>query len=405
MLIVQLVVLAILVAGTHGGSGRLAKPCPTDFVSFYAAGRLADGSEPSLVYDQASHFRAEEAATAEGIDYVHFFYPPVYLLICGPLAHLPYLAAFVLFELVSTAFCLIVLRMIVGGALEEWWLPAASFSPLIWNLGIGQNACLTAGLFGLGTWLLHRRRPVLAGLVLSCLLFKPHAGMLVPVALAAAGCWRAFGAAAAGASGLALLSGLVFGRQAWLSFFGAIVDARHVFAAGQAVPFVGTGSVYGAVRMLGAGPAAALATECAVTVVVSCAIAWSWRKPDDGGSRYATLISGTLLVMPVVLFYDTVSLLVAGAWLLKAGRADGVWSGERSVLAAIWLCGLLCYPMTRLTHVPMAACMSTACFGLAVLRQARRPSRLPNGNEDGARSRPGSPLLSTSTLDCRVTAD
>src|SRR5947209_14117990 len=96
LLCLELALFAFFVAGTHGWIVPLDRPTTTDFASFYAAGALADAGTPELAYNHAAHLAAEEAATAPGIEYQFFNYPPVYLLICAALASLPYLVAFCL---------------------------------------------------------------------------------------------------------------------------------------------------------------------------------------------------------------------------------------------------------------------------------------------------------------------
>src|SRR5580692_11719990 len=113
LLVIEVAVFSFLVAGTHGWIVPLDKPCTTDFVSFYAAGSLADAGTPALAYDQAAHLATEEAITAPGIKYQFFFYPPVYLLICAALARLPYLVAFVTFAAASLGAYLLVARRIL----------------------------------------------------------------------------------------------------------------------------------------------------------------------------------------------------------------------------------------------------------------------------------------------------
>jgi len=98
LLAIEVALFAFLVAGTHGWITPLDKPTTTDFASFYAAGALANTGTPQLAYDHAAHLAAEEAVAAPGIEYQYFNYPPVFLILCAGLAHLPYLPAFVLFE-------------------------------------------------------------------------------------------------------------------------------------------------------------------------------------------------------------------------------------------------------------------------------------------------------------------
>src|SRR3984893_794966 len=137
-----------MAAGTPGLIVPLAKPTSTDFVSFYAAGSLADAGTPQLAYDRAEHYSAEERATAVGIDYNFFFYPPPFLLLCAILARLPYIAAFLIFEAASLALYLFVARRMLGDRDRAILVCLLASPPVLWAVGLGQNAFLTAGLFG-----------------------------------------------------------------------------------------------------------------------------------------------------------------------------------------------------------------------------------------------------------------
>src|ERR1700751_1143225 len=148
LLALEILIALFLVAGTYGLIVPLTKPLTTDFVSFYAAGTLTDAGTPQLVYDQAWHHAAEEQATVPGIEYNYFYYPPVFLLVCGLLGHLPYLMAFFSFEIITLLLFLLVARNILK---EDCWpalLPVVTFPIVLWNFGFGQNAFLTAALFG-----------------------------------------------------------------------------------------------------------------------------------------------------------------------------------------------------------------------------------------------------------------
>ena len=91
LLVLEAAIFVFLVAGTHGLVVPLGQPTTTDFVSFYAAGDLADSGTPAAAYDQAAHYAAEERTTQPGIGYQFFYYPPVFLMLCAALARAPYL--------------------------------------------------------------------------------------------------------------------------------------------------------------------------------------------------------------------------------------------------------------------------------------------------------------------------
>ncbi len=381
MLACQLVVFVAIVLALYGLFTRLDRTFTTDFVSFYSAGFLANGAHPALVYNRAVHFAIEQAIVAPDIRYFHFFYPPVFLLICGLLAHLPYVTAFIVFDTTTTIACILAVRAITGMQNRDCVLTVLSFSPLLWNVGFGQNACLTAALFGFGTLLLERRRPIAAGLVLSCLMFKPHTGLLIPVALVASRSWRAFASATMGVLLLVAISALMFGIQPWRLFVTAIMHAEGQFAGEHVAPFVALASVFGAGRMVGLPSSMSFSGEVLVSCLVVVAVWRTWRKPVTSGVRYAVLVAGTQLIMPVILFYDTTWLVVAAAWLVRDQRAIGALEGESAGLALIWLLGLMCYPMTLAWHLPLAVGMEAGLFAL-VLRRANAASHLPNGNAD-----------------------
>ena len=172
LLAAQLAGFAFIVAGTHGWIVPVTRPTTTDFVSFYAAGALADQGLPALAYDGAAHLAAEERATAAGIAYQFFNYPPVYILLCAALAKLPYLVAFVVFEAATLVFYLAVVFRILGERSGTAFVVLLGFPMVFWNIGLGQNAFLTAGLFGAATMLVDRR-PIAAGLLFGALCYKP----------------------------------------------------------------------------------------------------------------------------------------------------------------------------------------------------------------------------------------
>ena len=86
------------------------------------------------------------------------------------------------------------------------------------NTLVGQNGFLTAALIG-GTLYLMPVRPVLAGICLGLLSYKPQYGLLFPLVLIAASQWTVFITAGVTAIALAFASWLAFGTESWQAFF------------------------------------------------------------------------------------------------------------------------------------------------------------------------------------------
>src|ERR1700744_2183526 len=103
-----------------------------------------------------------------------------------------------------------------AGTASGWssaWLAGLAAPAAYVNAMSGQNGAFTAALMGGGILLLEKR-PLMAGTLLGALCIKPHLALLVPIALAAGGHWRAFFAAGLTALALTGLSFLLVGAQA-----------------------------------------------------------------------------------------------------------------------------------------------------------------------------------------------
>ena len=95
------------------------------------------------------------------------------------------------------------------------------------NIGHGQNGFLTAALLG-GALVALDRRPLLAGILLGLLVYKPQFGLMIPIALAAGARWRSFFAAAATVALLTLVTTISFGPQVWHAFLASTHFTRTV---------------------------------------------------------------------------------------------------------------------------------------------------------------------------------
>jgi glycosyl transferase family 87 len=351
LLAVEIAVFLFMAAGTHGLIVPLAKPTSTDFVSFYAAGSLANAGMPQLAYDRAAHYAAEERATAEGIDYNFFYYPPPFLLLCFMFAHLPYIAAFLIFEAASLFLYMFVACRILGHRDRASLVCLLAFPSVLWTVGLGQNALLTAGLFGASTLLLDRR-PAIAGLLFGALCYKPHFGLLVPVALAAGGHWRAFAGAFLGAAALCLLSLALFGWETWSNYLVAAAASPATYQSGH-IAFSGFANPFGGVLLLGGTPTMAYAAQGATILAAGLLVGYVWHAGLPLPIRAATLASATLAAAPIVLFYDLMLAAVAALWLLRAGETYRLAEWEKMALAALFLLALNPRSVSEMTQLPI----------------------------------------------------
>ncbi len=380
LLAVELAVFGFLIAGTHGWIVPLTQPTTTDFVSFYAAGSLADAGTPALAYDHAAHYAAEQAVVGQGIEYQFFNYPPVYEALFAPIARLPYLFAFVAFETATLLLFLSVVRRILGDYSATALIAILAFPLVWWNFGLGQNAFLTAALFGAATLLIDRR-PILAGLCFGALCYKPHFALLVPLALGVGGHWRAFLAAACSAAVLVLLSVLLLGWNTWQAFIATAGASPAMYESGR-ILFGGFVSPFGAMRLMGASTTAAYAVQGVVTIVAAAIVAVVWRRGLSLPVRNAVLASATLLAVPLSLIYDMMLGGVAACWLCRGAGREAMPAWEKTVLALVYALSLGGRGLAEKLSLPLNTIAAIALFALAARRAAGElgltsPSRSP----------------------------
>lgn len=368
LLALEIAVFLFLIAGTHGWIVPLERATTTDFASFYAAGKLAAAGTPALAYDQAAHHAMEQAVTAPGIEYQFFNYPPVYLLLCAVLAQLPYLAAFVLFIAATFAFYLAVARRILGDRSPAAIVVLLSFPMVFWTMGLGQNAFLTAALFGLATVLLESR-PIAAGILFGLLCYKPHFGVLVPIALAAGGYWRSFLAAGCSAAALVLISLALFGWETWQAFFVTAGAAHAVYESGR-ILFAGFANPFGAVRLLGGPVALAYAVQGLASLAAAALVLIVWRYRLSLPLRAAGLAAASLVAAPVAIFYDLMLGTIAVCWLMR-DESPALTPAEKTFFAAITVLLLDVRHLGESWHLPVAATATLGLFAIVTARAFR----------------------------------
>lgn len=194
----------------------------TDFIQFYAAGRLILEGRGSELYvfeppfGFPAQFEVEARILAPQVtEHRHaFVVPPYYALPFVPLALLPYLLALALWIALNVALLVATLRLLrphvrllqAGGhpgqapAGRIPYLVALSFFPFLECQLDGQNSVVTLALVAAAYVALRDRRDVLAGAILGLGLYKPQLVLTIVLLLLIARRWRvALGFAGAGA--------------------------------------------------------------------------------------------------------------------------------------------------------------------------------------------------------------
>jgi hypothetical protein len=347
---------------SRSGLDPMGKPLGTDFASFWTASGLALDGHPQLAWSVEAHRAAQSDKFGEAAGYAAFFYPPPYLLICLPLALLPYGASLAVWLTVTGAGWAAMVRGWLGR--ENGWLPILAFPAVLVNAGHGQNGFLSAALFGAAA-LATDKRPWLAGFLFGSLVFKPHLAVLVPVFLILTGNWRAFIGAGVAAVAWCTASLAVFGWPAWEGFLANSALARQALEQ-NLVGYAKMQSTFGAARLEGASLTIALIFQ-GLTAAVGVVGLWATRRAS-ARARGAMLVCATLLTTPFLFDYDLTLLAAPLAFLFRQGRREGFLPWEKLVLAAGFVLPIVSRSLAMFAHAPIAPIVVILVL-VAVLRR------------------------------------
>jgi hypothetical protein len=365
---------------SHGGEDATGKLVGTDFIAFWSAGRLAIAGSPDAAYDVARQYAAERAAFAFDPGIAPFYYPPPYLLLCLPLALMPYFAALSAWLAATGLAYVATVRRWLGNA-RHATLTILAYPAVMVCAGHGQNGFLTTALLG-GGLLATGSRPWIAGLLLGSLILKPQLAICLPIALLARREWKIIIATGASASAWIAAATIAFGWSIWQEFLvGGGGAARAQLEQGLVDPAKMV-SLFGAIRTLGGSNGIAyFAQICLALTVIGCLIGAAQRGAP-AMAQNALLVIATLLISPYMFDYDLTLMALPLAWLFSEGERRGFLRWEKLLLATCFIAPLVLRNIAMSLSLPLAPLLLIALLG-GCLRAAflHRPLAL---NDDRA---------------------
>jgi hypothetical protein len=368
------------IALSRGGIDLYGKPIGSDFISFWTASQIALSGAPAAVYDVSTHWAAQRALfDGAPLNYTAFFYPPVFLLICLPLAVLPYAWSLACWLGATGCFYWRAMRDLAGQPTMA--LPILAFPAVYWNAMYGQNGFLTAALFGNAVLALETR-PIAAGICFGCLAYKPHLAVMVPLGLMAGRQWKTLLVTATTAVALCAVSYMVFGAATWQAFLSETSLAKLTLEQ-NLVGNEKMQSIFAAVRLLGGSMSAAYALHTTVALIVASALIYLCRSLPIGHGVGAAMATATLLASPFLLGYDLLLLAIPMVWIVREAARTGYLPWEKPMLAMAFLLPLLSTTFADRLHVPLAPPVIMLLF-VAVFRRAIRANRVSSVQQPAA---------------------
>lgn len=338
-------------------------PIATDFVNVWAGGRHVWEGNPTAAYDPAVHKAAQVAALGHDFDGSYpWVYPPTFFFAAALVAALPLTAAHAVWVAATFAAFAATMAGIMRGPLGLTM--ALAFPGIVANATVGQNGFVTAALIG-GMLIVLNSRPVVAGILLGLLSFKPHFGVLIPLVLIVGGYWRVLFSAAATTLLLALAAYLAFGFGAYEGFFHALRHASQATLSQGLADWAKLQSLFGLVRTLGGSETLAFTLQWMLAGTTALLLCLLWRSRASFDLKAAGLAAGILLVPPYLFMYDYVTLAIAMAFLFREMQATGPRQGEYAGLGFALLLVLI-FPLVKLPVGFVAAIIVAALIARRV---------------------------------------
>ena len=302
-----------------------------DFPAFYAVGKVAKNYPHGELYN--IDLQDKEYYEVTGVRATSPFpYPPWFTIPLTVFAEVPYLVALAIWSVISVGF-------MIGG----FWMTARAVTlPSSWdNLGIiaciafppylfytlinGQPAAFAFFILALTYFLQKNNSPLIAGLVLSFLSYKPTLVALIGPMLLITKQWKILSGLVLGGVMLALISFLWVGVEGFRGFFHLMAlfaqGTRSTTEIFQTQKYVDIGA---ALRLL-FGPQHTLRVILLLCVLPVVFVSWyrvgprplSWSIAITCGllfSFYSPIYDCTLLIFAVLL----VGIQTIKSWLIAA---------------------------------------------------------------------------------------
>ena len=283
----------------HRTGSILSHILPVDFIYFYGVGKLVREYSLSRLYDYALQLKIfnDIYALQNGDTYGPSPYPPFVALFFSLFARLPFLPAYLLWVGLSLVLYLSGMGVVAGNIyrgepmkLSLVFCFSLGFYPLfIATLSNGQLAALAVFAVGMAVAMELRQRPLLGGLALSVLAYKPTLLLIVVPMLLLTRRWRMFAGFVTGSAVWMLIPTALTGFAIWpeylrfLRFFrgASMSHGQSLLKLWEYVDFTSF-----SFAIPGGRSAAALTVIACITVAAAAALAiLLWRSA--GASRAA----------------------------------------------------------------------------------------------------------------------
>ncbi len=340
----QIFILNLIIFPSNGTRPFPGDPLGSDFITYWGASILVDNGETDQIFDLHKFHEAQTRFLGKEYTNRLWHYPPFYLFYLIPLSWLPYLPAYIGWNLATFALYLFAT---IQGRFKFYASMALLFAPSTLVNGLtGQNGFLSAALFANGILLLNKR-PYLSGVLFGLLAYKPQLGILIPFILIATRQWKPFISAVTTIASLLALSLLIHGSEIWsLYLTNNIKTSFSLLEKGSGLLLFMMPTVFVSGRLLGLENGLNYFLQIIVAFGVIVGIMWGMRRTHDSTLQLILASVGTFLVAPFAFNYDMTILSLAITFYFIQSWEHNFNILDRMLFMTIWFLPLVTVPLS-----------------------------------------------------------
>jgi alpha-1,2-mannosyltransferase len=355
---------------TPGLRDRQGQLKGADFLHFYVLGNIARIHDGTMLYDAPRQAAlAQQLIRQEPGESYLPVYGPQFSLLFIPFARLPYgwsAAAWMLASaLVYSVCCWLMLRVCshLRDDRTTVLILAAAFPGFFFMVASGQNSALALIAFTIAFFCFRAERPLLAGMALGLLAYKPQFGIMAAAVFVLTLEWKVVAGALITAAGQLTAGALYYGRGTIDSYLKGLTRINQNAVALE--PHVDRmHSLQAFWQLLVPWPRIALVLYGATALAAVIVTVWCWKSKAPLQHRYAVFLLGSALVDPHLTDYDLVilvpALMLIGDFVLGSPESPERDAARLLIYAAYFL--PLFGTLLKVAHVQLSVLAYAALF-------------------------------------------
>jgi hypothetical protein len=303
-----------------------------DYPAFYAAGEIAARGDWDELYSDARQQSEQAGLIDDEGGFLYFSYPPFVAAGYSLLTGIGYRWSFLIHTALMTLALIGAIKLLWPWLERAGWpLPAIlalslAFYPVLRAVPGGQNTTLSLLLLAAAVRWETDDKPVLAGLALALLMFKPQFGVVLLPLLLIARRWRVLAGWVGGAALLYLVSALLMGGVWVGEWWEQATGFSDLNTTANGRNFVSIPGFFE--NVAGVGEIGAIVAGFIVAAAFGAVVAYFWwTNPSTRAlERYALAGAAVVLAAPQTLFYDAGLMLLAVLPIMpRLGPRFGQW--------------------------------------------------------------------------------